>query len=79
MNYKIVESHIVFFEGKPIRIYVVWDDNGFFRGTYKDLDVNNPLFDDGLKETLQYIAAYGTYIDEVQKMRFFPTVKKWSR
>lgn len=84
MVYKIEKSVVVYKDGKPSEVFVLWDDNGFSRATYASL---NPSFgytsisaSEGITEALiQRVAGEGYYCSEEQKKEHFPTVKKWSR
>lgn len=72
MNYEILETHCVFSEGKLIEVAVLWNDHGFVRATYSNLNPKSgyaQLTDaDDLSPTLfQRIDGGGVYLDDARK------------
>jgi hypothetical protein len=84
MNYEILETHIVFENKKLTEIAVLWNDNGFVRATYSNLNpkagcpsINSS---DSIGPSLfQRVAGGGTYVDEARRKKYFPGKRKWSR
>lgn len=84
MKYEIKEVHLIYSEKGLSEVAVLWADGEAFRATYansipkfdfqhftEETEPNNKLF--------QKVAAYGSYLDDGQKKKFFKHIKKWSK
>ncbi len=84
MNYQIIETHIIYENGKLKEVAVLWADGEYVRATYI---TNQPISgysfimpNDRLSdELLQKAAAGGRYVDEKRKKKYFGGRRNWSR
>lgn len=82
--YNILETHIVYKNGKLQEVAVLWDDQGAVRATFSD---NRPKggyhFLKGEEEVssklFQEVAGTGSYLDDELKSKYFPGDRPWSR
>lgn len=84
MDYVILETHCVYERGKLSEVLVLWDDNGFIRATYSNLNPKAGYENLTSKSMLspqlfQRVAAGGCYLDDERKRKYFPNRKNWSR
>lgn len=84
MDYKIVEIHCIYENGKLKEVAVLWDDNGFMRATYSTLNPRSGYAsltenDAITPQLIQRVAAGGSYVDEERREKYFPGERSWSR
>ncbi|MDD3772110.1 MAG: hypothetical protein RBT46_04325 [Weeksellaceae bacterium] len=83
MKYNIKEVHAAYDNGKIKSIAVLWADGDMYRATYASLKSHHqPLFTKDTELTsklIERIAGYGHYLTELQKQKYFPHIKNWSR
>ncbi len=85
MNYQILETHCVYNEnGKPKEVAVLWQDGDGVRATYVNdqptrcykFILPNDVID---ADFFQEVAAYGHYITDKQRKKYFPGKREWTR
>jgi len=89
MSYEIVESKLVFQDGKLVFIICLWRSGGSFRATsypvneegrmQKHNTISHDCSNGVTWEALQEVAGFGTYLTDDQKKRNFPNIKNWNR
>ena len=84
MKYKILETHCIFDQGLLKEVAVLWDDHGYVRATYSNLNpksgYENLSSNDVLSPQLfQKVASGGSYVDEERRDKYFPGERKWSK
>jgi hypothetical protein len=84
MSYTILEAHIIYKDDKLYEVAVLWDDNGWVRATYSNLNpkagYESLTSNDVISPKLfQRVAAGGSYLDDERKAKYFPGDRKWSK
>jgi len=85
MSYKIFETHVVYDNGRPAIVAVLWESNQDYKWVRATYCVNKPTpgydhinaYDQVSEVLFQKVAGYGMNLPDNLKRKFFPGRRKW--